>query len=122
MAKERIPNDPYRSGLSDEDFGRQAHLDDELRFDPEAPAPISGAKVTMFALAIALVLGAVFYGLNNTSVHQAQTAPPAQTAQGQPQLPQTSPPGMRPNTNPGVTTGQAPSSAPVRPTAPDNNK
>ena len=31
MAKERIPNDPYRSSLSDEDFGRQAHLDDELR-------------------------------------------------------------------------------------------
>jgi hypothetical protein len=113
MAKERIPNDPYRSSLSDDDFGRQARLDDELRFDPEAPAPISGAKVTLFAVAIALVLGAVFYGLNNTSVHEAQTA------QDQPQA---APPGARPNTNPGVTTGQAPSSAPVRPAAPDNNK
>ncbi len=121
MAIERTPNDPYRSGLSDDDFGRQARPDDELRFDPEAPAPISGAKVTLFAVAIALVLGAVFYGLNNTSVHEAQTAPPAQTtAQGQP--PQTAPPGARPNTNPGVTTGQAPSSAPVRPAAPDSNK
>ena len=87
MAKERIPNDPYRSSLSDDDFGRQARLDDELRFDPEAPQAISGARVTQFAVAIALVLGAIFYGLNNTSVQHAQTAPPAQTAQGQPQSP-----------------------------------
>jgi hypothetical protein len=124
MAKERIPNDPYRSGPSDGDFGRQAHPEDELRFDPEAPALISGAKVTMFAVAIALVLGAIFYGLNNTSVHHAQTAPPAQTTQGR--SPVQAPPGMRDvtphtNTNPGVTTGQAPSSAPVPPTAPDSN-
>jgi zona occludens toxin (predicted ATPase) len=118
MAKEPIPNDPYRSGLSDDDFSRQARLDDGLRFDPEAPQPISAPKVTLFAVAIALVLGAVFYGLNNTSVHQAETAPPAQTAQSHPQ---TAPPGIRPNTNPGVTTGQAPSSAPVRPATPDNN-
>ena len=35
----------------------------------------------MFALAIAVVLGAVFYGLNNTSVNNAGTTPPSQTAQ-----------------------------------------
>jgi hypothetical protein len=124
MANERIPNDPYRSGLSDDDFGRQAHLDDELRFDPEASDRVSGAKVALFAVGIALVLGALFYGLNNTSVQQAQTSPPAQTAQSQqtqPQSPLQAPPGMRDvtphantNADPGVTTGQAPS----RPSAP----
>ena len=134
MPNERIPNDPYRSGLSADDFGRQVHLDDELRFDPEGREAISGAKVTLFAVGIAVVLGALFYGLNNTSVHQAQTPPPAQTAQSQsqqsqPQSPLQAPPGMRDvtphaniNADPGVTTGQgapqAPSSAPPRPTAP----
>ena len=48
----------------------------------------------MFAIAIAVVLGAVFYGLNNTSINQAGTAPPAQTAQTQPANP-AAPPGMR---------------------------
>ena len=36
----------------------------------------------MFAVAIAVMLGAVFYGLNNTSIHQAGTSSTAQnTAQ-----------------------------------------
>ena len=121
MGNERIPNDPHGSGLDDRDYYR--HLDDEMRFSPDAREPISGAKVAMFAVAIAVVLGALFYGLNNTSVQQAQTSPPAQTAQSQPQASPQAPPGMRDvtpraNTSPGVTTGQAPS----RPTAPDNNK
>jgi hypothetical protein len=121
MPNEHIPNDPYRSGLSDDDFGRPPR-DSELRFDPEGRDPISGAKVAMFAIAIAVVLGALFYGLNNTSVHEAQTSPPSQTAQSQPQSPQ-APPGMRDvtpkaNTSPGMTTGQTP----PRPAAPDNNK
>jgi len=59
------------------------------------------------------VLGAVFYGLNNTSVNQATTEPTAKTAQTQPANP-AAPPGMRDvtprnNTAPGVTTGAAPS-------------
>ena len=121
MANEHIPNDPYRSGLGDDDFGRPTR-DSELRFDPESREPVSGAKVAMFAIAIAVVLGALFYGLNNTSVQQAQTSPPSQTAQSQPQSPQ-APAGMRDvtpraNTGPGMTTGQAP----PRPAAPDDNK
>ena len=119
MANERIPNDPYRSGLSDDEFGRPSR-DSELRFDPEARDPISGAKVAMFAIAIAVVLGALFYGLNNTSIHEAQTPPPSQTAQSQPQAPagmrDVTPP--RANTSPGMTTGQTP----PRPASPDNNK
>ena len=43
--------------------------------------PPAAGKIALFALAIALVLGAVFYGLNNSSINQAGTTPPAQTAQ-----------------------------------------
>ena len=75
------PNDPYRApNLTDEEIRRQARLnslDNELQADPElAEGPASGGKVAMFAIAIAVVLGAVFYGLNNTSVNQAGTEPP----------------------------------------------
>ncbi len=61
---------------------RQARLDNELQADPElAEGPASGGKVAMFAIAIAVVLGAVFYGLNNSTVNQAGTSPPTSTAQ-----------------------------------------
>jgi len=62
-----------------------------LERDFDEPAPTSG-KVALFAIAIVLLLGAVFYGLN-TSQHQAQN-PSAQTAQSEQGLPQ-APPGMR---------------------------
>ena len=35
----------------------------------------------MYAIAVAVVLGAVFYGLNNSTVNQAGTSPTSQTAQ-----------------------------------------
>jgi hypothetical protein len=75
----------------------------------------------MFAVAIALVLGAVFYGMNNTSVNQAGTTPANQTAQTTPANP-AAPSGMRDvtpraNTEPGTTTG----AAPARPTPPASN-
>src|SRR4030088_2300721 len=98
MAYERNPDDPYRSNLADDEYRRQARLDNELQPDPElAEGPASGPKVAMFAIAIAVVLGAVFYGLNNTSINQAGTSPPAQnTAQTASQsLPPAAPPRMR---------------------------
>ena len=113
MANQNIPNDPYdptRSGLSDDSFGARSRFDTELQPDPSLEeGPASSGKIALFALAIALVLGAVFYGLNNTSVHEAQTKPPT-VAQSQPAAP---PPGMRDvtpraNTSPGTTTGAAP--------------
>jgi hypothetical protein len=124
MANERIPNDPYdpyRSGLSDE-VGRPSRFDTEMQADPELDeGPASSGKIALFVLGIALVLGAVFYGLNNTNVHEAQTAPPS-VAQSQPAAPQP-PPGMRdvtPRTNmqPGTTTGAAPSNPTPPQTAP----
>jgi hypothetical protein len=117
MAYQRNPNDPYRPNidLADEEAQRM-RLDQELQADPElGEGPASGGKVAMFAVAIAVVLGAVFYGLNNSSMNPAgtgstATAPAAQnTAQTTP----AAPPGMRDvtpraNTEPGMTTGAAP--------------
>ena len=115
MAYQPKPNDPYRAGLSEEEIRHQARLnslDNELQADPTlAEGSPSGAKVAMFAVAIAVVLGALFYGLNNTTVNQAGTTPPNQTAQTQPANP-AAPPGMRDvtprsNNQPGTTTGAA---------------
>jgi hypothetical protein len=121
MADDRFPNDPYRPNLADDEYVRAARRDADLQVDPElGEGPASSGKVAMFAVAIALVLGAVFYGLNNTTNgNQASTTPPTQTAQQAPATNPAAPPGMRDvtprnNTEPGVTTGAAPS----RPTAP----
>jgi hypothetical protein len=112
MAYERNPNDPYRPNvdLADEELQRM-RLNRELQADPVlAEGPASGGKVAMFAIAIAVVLGAVFYGLNNSSMNPAgtgQTTAQTQTA------PAAAPTGMRDvtprsNTEPGMTTGAAP--------------
>ena len=96
----RTPNDPYdlsRSNFRDDPL--DARFEREAQVDPElSEGPASNGKVALVALGIAIVLGVVFYGLNNSSVHEASTAPPAQTAQTQPQ---------NPNKQPGMTTGAA---------------
>jgi hypothetical protein len=72
MAYQSNPNDPHRAG----------RIDNELQADPElAEGPASGAKIAVYAIAIAVVLGVVFYGLNNNTVNQAGTTPPSETAQ-----------------------------------------
>jgi hypothetical protein len=131
MALERNPNDlsrfaddPYRANPADDELRRAARLDNELQMDPElSEGPASTGKIAMFALAIALVLGAVFYGLNSTSVvNHTGTSSTAQTSQSSPPA---APPGMRDvtpraNTGPGVTTGagtaqpQTPAPAPSK--------
>jgi hypothetical protein len=124
MAYERNPNDPYRAGdpyhsnLADDEYRRAARLDNELQPDPElGEGPASGAKIAMFAVAIAVVLGAVFYGLNNTSINQAGTSPTAQnTAKSSPPAAPAGAP--RPNAEPGTTTG----TAPARPQIPSPNQ
>ena len=125
------PNDPYRASLTDDEIRRQARLnslDNEIQADPElAEGPASGTKIAMFAIAIAVVMGALFYGLNNTSVNQAGTEPTTKSAQTQPANP-AAPPGMRDvtpksNNQPGMTTGAAPARpAPApAPAAPADN-
>ena len=107
MANERFPNDPFHPKLSDDDFGRASRLDNEVQPDPVLQeGRASTGKVALFAVALALVLGAVFYGLNNTTINNAGTTPPAQTAQQ-----------TQPNSQPGTTTG----SAMKRPSPPASN-
>lgn len=97
------PNDPHRAGRSEEEMRR----DNELQADPQfAEGPASGTKVTMYAIAIAVVLGVVFYGLNNNTVEQAGTTPPSETAQ-QTQPANPAGPSGKTNTEPGTTTGAA---------------
>jgi hypothetical protein len=106
----RIPNEPYepyRSAMGNDDLDRETQLEREAQFDPALTEGPSSGKVALFAFAIALLLGAIFYGLNNTSVHEASTNPPAQTAQTNP---------ANPNGQPGMTTGAAPN----RPTMPQS--
>jgi uncharacterized protein HemX len=115
MADDRFPNDPYRPNLADDEYLRAARRDADLQADPElGEGPASSGKIALFAVAIALVLGAVFYGLNNTSTsNQASNTPATQTAQQTAPANPAAPPGMRDvtprnNAAPGVTTGAAP--------------
>ena len=144
MAQQPHPDDPYRSNdlyrpgnpshanLRDDDLRPPTQLDNELQVDPElAEGPAGGGRIALFAVGIALVLGAVFYGLNNSSMHQPGTSSTAQNpapAMTQNTTPPTAPPGMRdvtPRTNsaPGTTTGAAPAQTPPpqTPTGPANN-
>jgi hypothetical protein len=112
MAYERNPDDPYRPNPADDPYRRAARLDNELQPDPElAEGPASNSKIAMFAIAIALVLGVVFYSLNNSTINQTGTSSTAQnTSQTSPPA---APPGMRDmtpraNTDQGTTTGAAP--------------
>jgi hypothetical protein len=112
MANQRDPYDPLdpgRSRLSDGDFDPAARLEREAQFDPElAEGPARTGRIALFAIALALLLGAVFYGLNNSRVHEASTVPPAQTSQQNP---------ASSNNQPGTTTGSA---ATTRPTPPQS--
>lgn len=125
MAYQPDPNETPRAPVSDEAIRRQSRLnalDQEMQADSEiGESSASGSKVAMFAVAIALVMGALFYGLNSSSVNQAGTTPSGQTAQTTPANP-AAPPGMRDvtpraNTESGMTTGAAPS-RPAAPAAP----
>jgi hypothetical protein len=113
MAYERNPDEPYRPNPADDEYRRAARLDNELQPDAElAEGPASGARVAMFAIAIAVVVGAVFYGLNNSTINQAGTSSTAQNASQS-----TAPAAPRANTDQGMTTG----AAPARPQAPPSS-
>jgi hypothetical protein len=123
MADQRIPNDPDRDPGYEADPRSAAQLDNDLQPDLElSEGRASGGRIALFAVGIAVILGAVFYGLNNSNVEQARTVPPAQTAQEQSGPPPT-PPGMRDvtphagNNQPGVTTGSASTNRPTPPAA-----
>jgi hypothetical protein len=125
MTNQRPLDDRYGTNNGDE-ARNAALLDSELQPDPElAEGRASGGRIALFAVAIVIVLGAVFYGLNNTTNSNggstAQTSPANQsTAQTQTSAPV--PPGVRDvtprnNTAPGMTTG----AAPAQPQQPSGN-
>ncbi len=122
MAYPTNPDDPYRTNPRDEEIRRAERLDNDLQPDPElAETSVSGGRIALYALAIVVVLGAVFYGFNHSSTQQAGTTPASQTAQTQSGTP-AAPPGMRDvtpraNPNPGMTTGSA-TNRPAPPPAP----
>lgn len=124
MANEQIPSDLHRDPMYGDDMRTPAQIDNKLQPDPELAEGRAGSgRIALFAVGIAIILGAVFYGLNNSNVEQARTVAPTQTAQTQPGPPPT-PQGMRdvtphannqPNSQPGVTTGSASTNHPTPP-------
>ncbi len=121
MTNENNPNAAYdRDRLQDPtrsyiDRRSPAEMDSELQIDPElSEGPATNTKIALFAVGIAVVLGAVFYGLDHSSVQQqaSQVSTPANNQSSSTALPP-APPGMRdvtpqPNSEPGTTTGTAP--------------
>ncbi|WP_420132344.1 hypothetical protein [Rhodopseudomonas sp.] len=123
------PNDPTQSDRTDS--RDPARFDQDLQADPELrDGRIGTGRIIAFAVAIALVFGAVFYGMNSSAV-DPKTAPvattvpdtplslAAQEAQAKQAAPAATDTGPRTNAAPGVTTGAAPSHAQT-PSSPSN--
>ena len=113
MTHERSSQDPHRPGFDPDYRNPLQRLEDDLQMERElTEGRASSSKIGLLAISILLVLGAMFYGLTNSSVNEASTKPPpAQTAQTQPGSPPL-PPAARDvtpkaNTEPGQTTGAA---------------
>ncbi len=111
MADPLSPDDRRRSRRETTGTRRDRDVENRLQVDPAlSEGRVRNRSIAVVAIGIAVVLGAVFYALNNISVHDVGTPPPAQTARTQ-GAPGTS---SRPNATPGTTTG----TAPAHPTAP----
>lgn len=98
MAKKPVSKDPPRSDRGDE-TDRAIRSDSKLQPDPilQEGRP-SSSRATLIAIAVAVVLGLVFYGLNSSNFRRGSTAPPIQTTQSN---------SPAPNSQSGVTTGSA---------------
>ena len=140
MAYERDPQDPFRPARRDEPMTDAPLRDDELQPDPElSEGPASPARIALYAVVAAVILGAVFYGLNSggptgttpvtspttqstsTSTPKSGAANPNLADQSRPPVA----PGVRDvtpsNNQPGVTTGAAPSQPPPPSPSPNAN-
>lgn len=138
MAYERDPQDPFRPARRDEPMSNAPLRDNELQPDPElSEGPASPARIALYAVVAAVLLGAVFYGLN--SGQQTGTSPATQSTStstpksdrgaANPNLADQSKPPVAPgvrdvtpsNTQPGVTTGAAPTQPPPPSSPPPAN-
>ncbi|MCO5131180.1 MAG: hypothetical protein M9932_11505 [Xanthobacteraceae bacterium] len=141
MAYERDPQDPFRPTRRDETPPDAPLLDNELQPDPElSEGPASPTRIALYAVVAAVILGAVFYGLNSseptgtpatTSTSQSTSTPKSDRGAANPNLADQSrppvAPGVRdvtpsnnqpPNSQPGVTTGAAPAQPSPSPSSP----
>ena len=117
-----VPNrdDPFLPSPSPsiEELRRREHIDGDFQPDPAfEEEPASRMRVGLYAVAILAVLGALFYGLNaaNNSSQSASNSPTSAAPSSMAQSTPSAQPPVRnvtpgPNSSPGVTTGQAPSS------------
>jgi len=113
MAYERNPNDPSRP-LSDDSRATRAErersaeeLDNRLQVDPElAEGPANFARVALFAIAIAAVLGVVFYGMNASTTRSPTNSAQTTTTPNAPPIRDVTPP-AKSNGQPGTTTGSS---------------
>ncbi|MBN8961521.1 MAG: hypothetical protein J0H71_10320 [Rhizobiales bacterium] len=140
MAYERDPNDPFRPIVGDEPLRDARSTDNHLlQADPElAEGPASGSRIALYAIAAAVILGAVFYGLNNsetttattnTTTPTAQTTAPQSTPKSDRNMAEQSKPPVAPgvrdvtpyNNQPGTTTGSAPAQPQSAPPPPAND-
>ncbi len=121
MVLQRHSDDRILPDYADDSL-RPVRMSEDLEVDPElTEGQATGSRVTIFAVAIALALGAVYYALNATSPNPAVATQNGATTRGgtatsAPAAPSAN---MTPssNTDPGVTTG----AAPTRPLTPPAN-
>jgi hypothetical protein len=135
MPIERNPKDPYDPDRLDNPISPDPYtaemrsrppFEEDLQANSQrGQGPANNVKIALFAVGIAVVLGAVFYGLNNSSTRTGDKASTAQNAA--PASPPAAPSGMRDvtprgNNAPGQTTGAAPAQTPpAAPSPPANN-
>lgn len=125
MALPREPDESYRLAQN-EMPPRPSRFDDELQPDLEmTEGPASSGRMAAYAIAALLIVGAVLYGIAHTSTSDtASTTPPPPASNTAANRPAPMPPpardmAPRPNSEPGTTTGAAPSMAPKAPAPAD---
>lgn len=114
MAQDHNPDALRGDQVGGNELNRsQAPLDNELVAERGiAERPAGGSRVAIIAVAVVVILGAVFYGLNNAALPPPATSTASQTTtQPAPKADQA------PNSETGMTTGAA-TSRPRAPQAP----
>jgi hypothetical protein len=84
MANERKPNTPYEPeylhqpvepNLAESEMRSPADFDRDLGRDQES-RPASNTRIVLLTLSIVIVLGVVFYGMNNSTLNQQASTTP----------------------------------------------
>jgi hypothetical protein len=117
MTKEKNSPDPYQRDMADNDIQRAERVDNKLQADPAlVERPVRSGRIALYAIAIAVVLGALFYGFNSSTGPTGTNSTASQSTSSSTALNNNSKPPVAPgvrdvtpsNAQPGVTTGAAP--------------